>query len=151
MYIVWRHGGLMASALTSGSSSPDLKPWQGTLCSCRTRHFTLTMPLFTQVYKIYGYGQILLLGVTLSWYRLASHVGGSRNTSCYRNQKEALAWWATWLTCRLMYSVNTTLHYITVTIIQLDSNIDFLSSRKWKTVTPTRWYRSGRTNSASLR
>ena len=61
----------MMSALISGSIGFEL--WSGTLselCSW-ARHFTLTVPLFSQVYK---------------WNRcngLASHPGGSRHTPSY--------------------------------------------------------------------
>ena len=45
-----RHGGLMVSALVSGSSVPGSSP--GGIVSCSwARHLTLTVPLSTQVYK----------------------------------------------------------------------------------------------------
>ena len=42
----------MVSALVSGSSGPVSNPgdWDIVLCSC-AKHFTLTVPLSTQVYK----------------------------------------------------------------------------------------------------
>ena len=46
-----RCGGLMVSALDSGASGPGSSPgWDIVLCSW-ARHFTLIMPLSTQVYK----------------------------------------------------------------------------------------------------
>ena len=46
-----RCGGLMVSVLEFGLNRLGSNPGQGTmLCSC-SRHFTLTVPLFTQVYK----------------------------------------------------------------------------------------------------
>ena len=53
----------MVSALDSGSGSPRSIPGRGTgLCSW-ARHFALTVPLFTQVYKWVPLN--LLVGVTL--------------------------------------------------------------------------------------
>ena len=46
-----RRGGLMFSALDSGSSSPGSSPDRGTTLRSWARHFTLTVPLLTQVYK----------------------------------------------------------------------------------------------------
>ena len=46
-----RRGGLMVSALDSGSSGLGSSPGQGTVLSSWERQFTLTVPLFTQVYK----------------------------------------------------------------------------------------------------
>ena len=55
----------MVSALDSGSSGLGLSPGHGTaLCSWASK-FTLTVPLFTQVYKWVLVN--LLLGVTLEW------------------------------------------------------------------------------------
>ena len=65
----------MVSALDSGSGGPGSSPGRGTALCSWTRHFTLIVPLSTQVYKWVPAN--LLLGVTL---RLASHPGGSRNT-----------------------------------------------------------------------
>ncbi len=46
-----RRGGLMVSALASESNGPGSRPaWGAALCSW-ARHFTLTVPLSTQVYK----------------------------------------------------------------------------------------------------
>ena len=68
-----RHGGLMVSALDSGSGGPGLSPGRGTeLCSW-ARHFTLIVPLSTQVYK--------WVPANLCWGDgLAFHPGGSSNT-----------------------------------------------------------------------
>ena len=41
----------MVSVLDSGSSSPGSSPDRGTALCSRARHFTLTVPLSTQVYK----------------------------------------------------------------------------------------------------
>ena len=46
-----RLGGLIVSALDSGSNSPGASPGQGTALCSWARHFTLTLTLFTQVYK----------------------------------------------------------------------------------------------------
>ena len=60
-----RCGGLMISALDSGSGSLVLSTGRGSgLCSW-ARHFTLVVPLSTQVYKWVPAN--LLLGVTLQW------------------------------------------------------------------------------------
>ena len=77
------------------------------LCSW-ARHFTLTVPLSTQVYKCVPAN--LMLGVPCDG--LASPPGGSRNTpSRFMLQKlmlqklmlQKLAWWATWPECRLYF------------------------------------------------
>ena len=66
----------MGSALDSGSSSAGSSPgWVIVLCSW-ARHFTLIVPLSTQVYKWEPAN--LLLGVTLPWTSIPSR--GSRNT-----------------------------------------------------------------------
>ena len=82
-------GGVVASWLVR--SSPDRAVHVGTLagdiglCSW-ARHFTLTVPLSTQVYKWVPAN--LMLGVSLWWTSIPSR--GSRNTpivaSCYRNR-----------------------------------------------------------------
>ena len=46
-----RCGGLMVSALDSGSGGPGSSPGRGTASCSWARHFTLIVPLFTQVYK----------------------------------------------------------------------------------------------------
>ena len=67
------------------------------LCSW-ARHFTLTVPLSTQVYKWVPakcYGE--------PCNGLASHPGGSRNTP-----SRFMPWklgWATWLVCRLYFTL----------------------------------------------
>ena len=58
-----RRGGLMVSALNSGSGGPGSSPGQGTALCSWARHFTLIVPLSTQVYKWVPTN--LLLGVTL--------------------------------------------------------------------------------------
>ena len=58
----------MVSALDSGSNGPGSSPGRVIVLCSWARHFTLTVPLSTQVYKwVPGTG-------------LASHPGGSRNT-----------------------------------------------------------------------
>ena len=46
-----RRGGLMVSALDSGSKGPGSSPGRGTALCSWERHFTLIVPLSTQVYK----------------------------------------------------------------------------------------------------
>ena len=53
----------MVTALDSGLGSLDLSPGLGTALCSWARHFTLTVPLSTQVYKWVPAN--LLLGVTL--------------------------------------------------------------------------------------
>ena len=47
----WPQGGLMVSALDSGASGSGWSPGQGHYAVFLGRHFTLTAPLSTQVYK----------------------------------------------------------------------------------------------------
>ena len=58
-----RRGGLMVSALDSGSGGPGSSPGRGTALCSLARYFTLIMPLSTQVYRWVPAN--LLLGVTL--------------------------------------------------------------------------------------
>ena len=53
----------MVSALDSGASCPGLSPGQDIVLCSWARHFTLTVPLSTQVYKWVPAN--LMLGVTL--------------------------------------------------------------------------------------
>ena len=53
--------------------------WDIMLCS-QARHFTLTVPLSTQVYKWVPAN--LMLGVTLQWTSTGSQPWGSKNTPC---------------------------------------------------------------------
>ena len=46
-----RHGGLMGSAPNSGSRGPGSSPGRVIVLCSWARHFTLTVPLFTQEYK----------------------------------------------------------------------------------------------------
>ena len=74
-FFIGKRSGLI-SALDSGSSSPGSSPC-GDLVFCSwERHFTLTVPLFTRLYKWVPVNE--MLGVTFEG--LASHPGGSRNT-----------------------------------------------------------------------
>ena len=65
-----RGGGLMVSALDSGSNHPGSSPGRGTALCSWARHFTLIVPLSTQVYKWVPAN--LLLGVTLRWTSIPS-------------------------------------------------------------------------------
>ena len=47
-----RRGGLVVSALDSGSRGPGSSPGQVIVLCSWGRHFTLTVPLFTQKYKL---------------------------------------------------------------------------------------------------
>ena len=60
----------MVSALDSGSNSPGLSLGLSTAMCSQARHFTLIMPLFTQVYKWVLAN--LLLGVILQWTSIPS-------------------------------------------------------------------------------
>jgi len=76
-----RYGSAMASRLMR--SSPDravrVRALAGDIVLCSlARHFTLTVPLSTQVYKWVPAN--LMLWVALRWTSPASHPGGSRNT-----------------------------------------------------------------------
>ena len=71
-----RHSGLTVSALYSGLSGSGSSPGQGTALCSFARHFTLIVPLSTQVYEWLLAN--LLLGVTLRWSNIPSR--GSRNT-----------------------------------------------------------------------
>ena len=48
---VERRGGLMFTALVPGSTGPGSSPGRGTALCSWARHFTLIVPLSTQVYK----------------------------------------------------------------------------------------------------
>ena len=64
----------MVSALDSGASAPRVRSLAGDIVLCSwARHFTLTVPLSTQVHKWVPANLMLGDG-------LASHPGGSRNT-----------------------------------------------------------------------
>ena len=79
----WRHSGLMVIALTSLDQA--VLAGNTVLCSW-VRHFTLTVPPSTQVYKWVLAN--LMLGVMLQWTSIPSSGGGGRNTpfaSCFRN------------------------------------------------------------------
>ena len=65
-----RVGGLMVSALDSGSGGPGSSPGPGTALCSWARYFSLIVPLSTQVYKWVPAN--LLLGVTLRWTSVPS-------------------------------------------------------------------------------
>ena len=65
----------MVIALDSGSSGSGSSPGQGYCVVFWARHFTLTLPLFTQVYKWVLAN--LMLGVTLRWTSIRSR--GEKN------------------------------------------------------------------------
>ena len=65
-----RRGGLVVSALDSGSGGPGSSPGRGTALCSWARYFTLIVPLSTQVYKWVPAN--LLLGVTLRWTSIPS-------------------------------------------------------------------------------
>ena len=60
----------MVSALYSGVSGLGSSPGQGHCVGSRARHFTLTVPLFIQVYKWVPAN--LMLGVTVQWTSIQS-------------------------------------------------------------------------------
>ena len=60
---VRRHGGLMVSALVFGASGPGSSSGRDIVLCSWARHFTLTVPLSTQVYKWVTVNS--MLGVTL--------------------------------------------------------------------------------------
>ena len=86
-----RCGGLVVSALDSGSRGPGSSPGRVIVLCSWTRHFTLTVPLYTQEYKwvpancqgnLTKYWEVTCDG-------LASHPRGVAIflvTSCYRNR-----------------------------------------------------------------
>ena len=69
-HLLGRRGGLMVSALDSGSGGPGSSPGRGTALCSWARYFTLIVPLSTQVYKWVPAN--LLLGVTLRWTSIPS-------------------------------------------------------------------------------
>ena len=89
---------LMISALVSGLDGLGLRPGCCVLVLCSwARHFTLTVPLSTQVYKWILAN--VMHRVTLWWTNIPSRGGGGgRNTpSGFMPRKLTPAWWATWL------------------------------------------------------
>ena len=70
----------MASGLVSGSSGPCPSPSQRHCVAFLGKHFTLTVPLSTQVYKWVPANLILGGGGYKPCNGLASHPGGRRNT-----------------------------------------------------------------------
>ena len=63
----------MVSALDSGSSGPGSSPGRAHCVVSWARHFTLTVPLSTQVYKWVPVN--LMLGITLRWTSIPSGGG----------------------------------------------------------------------------
>ena len=75
----------MVSALDFGSSGLGSSPGRGTALCSWARHFTLIVPLSTQVYKWVPAN--LLLGVTLRWTSIPSRgVEILLVASCYRSR-----------------------------------------------------------------
>ena len=70
----------MVSALDSGSSGPGSSPGRGHCVVFLERHFTLTVLLFTQVYK---WVPAKMLGVSLRW--------SSNTPSCFMLMKPELS------------------------------------------------------------
>ena len=60
----------MVSALDSRSHGPSSSPGWGTVLCSWARHFTLIVPLFTQVYKLVPAN--LQLGLTPQWTSIPS-------------------------------------------------------------------------------
>jgi len=91
---------LMVSVLASGLSSPASSLAGNILLCSWARHFTLTVPLSTQVYKWIQAN--LMLEVTLWWTSIPSkgRVEILLVSPCCWNQWQALAWWATWFPSR---------------------------------------------------
>ena len=78
----------MVSALDSGASGPGSSPGQGhcvVLC-CWARHFTLTVPLSTQVYKWVPANLMPGGNPAMDWHPIQGGVGMLSVTSCYRNR-----------------------------------------------------------------
>jgi len=75
----------MVSALVSRMSSPSLSPGGGHCVCSWARHFTLTVPFSTQVYKWVPAN--VVLEVTLQWTSISSRgkVEILLVASCYRN------------------------------------------------------------------
>ena len=67
---IYNIGGLMVSTLDSGSGGPGSSPGLGTAFCSWAEHFTLIVPLSTQVYK--WIPADLLLGLTLRWTSIPS-------------------------------------------------------------------------------
>ena len=76
MCLLWCNG-LMVSVLVSGSSGSGSSPGHGhCVVFSWVRHFTLTVPLSTQVDTYHGYHANLMLGVTLPWTSIPPREGG---------------------------------------------------------------------------
>ena len=70
LFFVERRGGLLVSALYSGSSGPGSSPGGDIVLCSWARHLTLTVPLSTQVYKWVSAN--LMQGLTLRWTGIPS-------------------------------------------------------------------------------
>jgi len=70
VFVSGRRGGLMVSALVSGSSGLGSSPGREIALCSWARHFTLTVPLSIQMYKWVPAN--LMLGVTLRWISIPS-------------------------------------------------------------------------------
>ena len=89
-----RHGGLMLSALDSGASGPGSSPGRGIALCSWAGHFTLTVPLSTQVPIYQWVPSDLMLGVTLRWTSIPSRVEEKCSLSLHATE--------TWISSGLM-------------------------------------------------
>ena len=88
-----RRSGLMVSVLDSGANGPGSSPGGDiVLCSC-ARHFTLTVPLSTQVYKWVPANLMLGGNPAMNYHPIQGGVEILLVASCYRNRDKL--WWAT--------------------------------------------------------
>ena len=79
--------GLMVSALDSGSGCPGSSPGHDTVLCSWARHFTLTVPLLSQVYKIMGTGEFTTWGnPVMEKHLIQGGVEILLVASCYRNR-----------------------------------------------------------------
>ena len=81
-----RPGSLMVSALDSTSGGPGLSPGQGTALCSWERHFTLTVLLFTQVYKWVMANLPLVDNPAMDQHPIQGGVEILLVASCHRNR-----------------------------------------------------------------
>ncbi len=129
-------GGLMVSVRESGSRQVvRVRALAGVTVLCSwTRHFSLTVPLFTQVYE---YRRIYCWGKPCDG--LASYPGASsRNTSSHLMLRKlgykSLAWWATRPKRRLYLPQIWSLSWGFHTTLKLSRKIctDFVTMSRWR-------------------